>query len=276
MNEHNFWHQNNSKYTPQCPDNHQNEGQEDDNFDTASVASMDVPAYQRHPAPHQPNRFQNIRHRAHYLQPQQQRGFRGDNNYGSGYNGGGSRSSWSSNNKSSFGYNRGKRNEYNNIRQKPNINQASRSNKYKNPNKYRTKQQPDNDPNEARFNVNVQSLSKWNVSPDVIAEVRKYGSYEFYLGNDSQYGIKVVIRYGNKLILMKNDFDDTIWGAFEGGIDDWKEWFHAYIHDSFNNKNINYFTAKFMPHTTVKFKPSICCLFVYNIILALLDLHNCF
>ena len=44
------------------------QGEDDDDSDAQSVVSVDVSSYQRQPAYHQPNRFQNIRHKSHYLQ----------------------------------------------------------------------------------------------------------------------------------------------------------------------------------------------------------------
>ena len=100
--------------------------------------------------------------------------------------------------------------------------------------------------------MNNKALIKWEASTQEIAEVRKYGSYEFYLNNE--YDIKVVIRYGNKLVLMQNDYDENIWGSFTGTIQDWMEWYHAFLHDSFNKKDTTYFKAKFMSSTKVKFR----------------------
>ncbi len=50
--------------------------------------------------------------------------------------------------------------------------------------------------NSKTFNTNNESLIEWTATKEDIAEVRKYGSYEFYLNNKNN--VNVVIRYGDK------------------------------------------------------------------------------
>ena len=56
-------------------------------------------------------------------------------------------------------------------------------------NRSTTKQQNNYESGSRSFDINNKALVKWEASVEDIAEVRKYGSYEFYHNED----IKVVI-----------------------------------------------------------------------------------
>ena len=61
---------------------------------------------------------------------------------------------------------------------------------------------------------------------------------------------------------MKNDYDETIFGTYKGDIGDWMEWYHGYLHDAFNKKDVEYFKKNFMPNKKVQFLSDFHVLFI--------------